>query len=60
MAAPAHVVAYKHSEHGNENDKGVMTCVAQGYPLPTDWFWFKEEETVKKVLQAWEYIYIIA
>ncbi|XP_051232028.1 basigin isoform X1 [Dicentrarchus labrax] len=37
-----HVAAYKHSEHGNEKDKGVMVCVSHGYPLPTDWTWFKE------------------
>jgi len=35
-----------HSEHGNENDKGVLVCVSHGYPLPTDWTWFKEEEGV--------------
>ncbi|XP_037625622.1 basigin isoform X2 [Sebastes umbrosus] len=39
-----HVAAYKHSEHGNENDKGVMICVSHGYPLPTDWTWFKQED----------------
>uniref|UniRef100_A0A8C8A6J7 Basigin n=1 Tax=Oryzias sinensis TaxID=183150 RepID=A0A8C8A6J7_9TELE len=39
-----HVSAYKHSEHGSENDKGVMTCVGHGYPLPTDWVWFKQED----------------
>uniref|UniRef100_A0A3B3BPQ0 Basigin n=1 Tax=Oryzias melastigma TaxID=30732 RepID=A0A3B3BPQ0_ORYME len=38
-----HVSAYKHSEHGSENDKGVMTCVAHGYPLPTDWVWVKDD-----------------
>ncbi|KAM7388439.1 hypothetical protein PAMP_024613 [Pampus punctatissimus] len=38
-----HVAAYKHSEHGNEKDKGVMVCVSHGYPLPTDWAWFKEQ-----------------
>ncbi|KAK1152442.1 basigin isoform X2 [Acipenser oxyrinchus oxyrinchus] len=36
-----HVKAYKHSEQGNENDKGVLTCTCQSYPLPTDWQWFK-------------------
>ncbi|XP_056133969.1 basigin isoform X1 [Lampris incognitus] len=36
-----HVAAYKHSEHGNEGDKAVMICVSQGFPLPTDWSWFK-------------------
>ncbi|XP_059198010.1 basigin [Centropristis striata] len=39
-----HVAAYKHSEHGNEKDKGSMVCVSHGYPLPTDWTWFKEED----------------
>ncbi|KAJ7993065.1 hypothetical protein DPEC_G00268570 [Dallia pectoralis] len=35
------VAAYKHSEFGNERDKGVMVCVSHGYPLPTDWQWYK-------------------
>ncbi|KAM9384182.1 basigin [Pholidichthys leucotaenia] len=39
-----HVSAYKHSEHGNENDKVMLVCVSHSYPLPTDWFWYKEEE----------------
>ncbi|CAJ1060260.1 basigin isoform X2 [Xyrichtys novacula] len=43
-----HVGAYKHSEHGNEKDKGVMVCVSHGYPLPTDWTWFKEEDGTQK------------
>ncbi|XP_041646968.1 basigin isoform X2 [Cheilinus undulatus] len=43
-----HVGAYKHSEHGNEKDKGAMVCVSHGYPLPTDWTWFKEEDGVQK------------
>lgn len=38
-----HVSAYKHSEHGNENDKAVLTCVSHSYPLPTTWSWMKEE-----------------
>ncbi|XP_041746118.1 basigin isoform X2 [Coregonus clupeaformis] len=38
-----HVSAYKHSEHGNEKDKGVLVCVSHGYPLPTDWKWYKLE-----------------
>jgi len=37
------VHAYKHAEHGNENDKAVLTCSSHGYPLPVDWFWFKLE-----------------
>lgn len=43
LTATPHVSAYKHSEHGSENDKGVMTCVAHGYPLPTDWVWVKDD-----------------
>lgn len=39
-----HVAAYKHSENGDEKDKGVMVCVSHGYPLPTDWTWFKDED----------------
>ncbi|XP_057181211.1 basigin isoform X2 [Triplophysa rosa] len=42
-AAP-HVAAYKHSEYGNENDRAVLVCVAHGYPLPTDWSWYKVPE----------------
>ncbi|XP_077389967.1 basigin isoform X2 [Festucalex cinctus] len=42
-----HVAAYKHSEHGNERDKGVMVCVSHGYPLPTDWTWFKVQDGVQ-------------
>jgi len=38
-----HVQAYKHAEHGNENDKAALVCVSHGYPLPTDWTWFKLE-----------------
>ncbi|XP_055077351.1 basigin isoform X1 [Periophthalmus magnuspinnatus] len=41
-----HVSAYKHSEHGNENDKAVLTCVSHSYPLPTTWTWFKEQDGV--------------
>jgi len=43
-----HVGAYKHSEHANEQDKGVMVCNSHGYPLPTDWTWFKEEDGSQK------------
>ncbi|KAM9480095.1 basigin-like [Salvelinus alpinus] len=38
-----HVSAYKRSEHGNEQDKGVLVCVSHAYPLPTDWKWYKLE-----------------
>uniref|UniRef100_A0A3Q3SQ88 Basigin n=2 Tax=Mastacembelus armatus TaxID=205130 RepID=A0A3Q3SQ88_9TELE len=48
VKTPPHVGAYKHSEHGNENDKAVMTCVGHGYPLPTDWTWAKEEDGIPK------------
>jgi len=39
-----HVKPKKDSEHGNEKDSGVMVCVSEGYPLPTDWTWFKEHD----------------
>ncbi|XP_044056577.1 basigin isoform X2 [Siniperca chuatsi] len=42
-----HVSAYKHSEHGNEMDKGVIVCVSHSYPLPTDWTWFKVEDGIQ-------------
>ncbi|XP_016394263.1 basigin-like isoform X1 [Sinocyclocheilus rhinocerous] len=44
-----HVVAYKHSENANEKDKAVLICVSHGYPLPTDWSWYKlsEDESEK-------------
>lgn len=48
-AALPHVAAYKHSEHGNEKDKAVLVCVSHGYPLPTDWTWFKDEDGVRNV-----------
>lgn len=41
VKTPLHVAAYKHSEHGNERDRGVMMCTGYGYPLPTDWKWYK-------------------
>ncbi|XP_041695540.1 basigin isoform X3 [Coregonus clupeaformis] len=49
-----HVSAYKRSEHGNEQDKGVLVCVSHGYPLHTDWKWYKleGEEMLKKHSQA--------
>lgn len=43
-----HVYSYKHSEHGNEKDKGVLVCMSHGYPLPTEWSWFKKEEDDSK------------
>lgn len=43
------MAAYKHSENGNEKDKAVLVCVSHGYPLPTDWTWFKEEDGVRNV-----------
>ncbi|XP_016298143.1 basigin isoform X2 [Sinocyclocheilus anshuiensis] len=41
VKALPHVVAYKHSENANEKDKAVLTCVSHGYPLPTNWSWYK-------------------
>ncbi|KAJ8387793.1 hypothetical protein AAFF_G00150940 [Aldrovandia affinis] len=40
VKTPTHVSAYKHSEHGNEMDKGALVCVSNSYPLPTDWKWY--------------------
>ncbi|KPP63071.1 hypothetical protein Z043_118694 [Scleropages formosus] len=45
-----HVSAPKHSEHSIENDKGVLVCVSHGYPLPTDWTWYKLDDSGKKEL----------
>ncbi|KAK7126839.1 hypothetical protein R3I94_018126 [Phoxinus phoxinus] len=44
VKALPHVVAYKHSENANEKDKAALVCVSHGYPLPTDWNWFKVNE----------------
>ncbi|XP_055073215.2 basigin isoform X1 [Misgurnus anguillicaudatus] len=44
VKAQPHVGAYKHSEYGNENDNVALVCVAHGYPLPTDWLWYKHKE----------------
>ncbi|KAG5847874.1 hypothetical protein ANANG_G00130830 [Anguilla anguilla] len=46
-----HVGAYKHSEHGNEGDKGALVCVSHGYPLPTDWAWFKLVEGSEQAIE---------
>ncbi|XP_015221120.1 basigin isoform X1 [Lepisosteus oculatus] len=42
--------AYKHSEHGNERDKGALTCVGHGYPLPTTWSWYMMQDDEKKAI----------
>uniref|UniRef100_A0A8C7MJV4 Basigin n=1 Tax=Oncorhynchus kisutch TaxID=8019 RepID=A0A8C7MJV4_ONCKI len=44
------VSAYKRSEHGNEKDKGVLVCISYGYPLPTDWKWYKLEGEDKSAI----------
>uniref|UniRef100_A0A8C6T0M7 Basigin n=1 Tax=Neogobius melanostomus TaxID=47308 RepID=A0A8C6T0M7_9GOBI len=38
-----HVSASKHSEHGNENDKVVLTCTSNSNPKPKDWTWQKKD-----------------
>lgn len=51
--APPHVKPYKESEHGNEDDKGVLVCVSHSYPPPTDWTWYKvgeNDETEVRIL----------
>lgn len=47
-----HVAAYKHSEHGNEKDRVVLTCVSHGYPLPTDWSWAKGADTPVPIING--------
>lgn len=43
-SAVPHVGASKHSEHGNEKDKGVLVCVSHGYPLPNTWVWLIKDD----------------
>lgn len=49
LSAAPHVGAYKHSEYGNENDNVALVCVGHGYPLLTDWTWFKLDKDETKV-----------
>ncbi|KAJ8277303.1 hypothetical protein GJAV_G00073760 [Gymnothorax javanicus] len=55
-----HVSAYKHSEHGNENDKGKLVCVSHSHPLPTEWMWYavrgdnKERELIVNQTKKYE------
>jgi len=44
LLAPPHVAAYKQSENANEKDKAALVCVSHGYPLPSDWTWYKLSE----------------
>jgi len=41
VKTPLHVKAKKPTEHGNEKDKGTLSCEAHGFPLATDWVWEK-------------------
>lgn len=53
LLALPHVAAYKHSENANENDKAALVCVSHGYPVTTDWSWYKlgdDESEVNKLL----------
>ncbi|KAL4658924.1 basigin isoform X3 [Arapaima gigas] len=34
------VVASKHSENGNEKDKGVLVCMSHSYPPVAEWKWY--------------------
>ncbi|XP_036371522.1 basigin isoform X1 [Megalops cyprinoides] len=52
VKTPPHVAAYKHSEHGNEKDRGVLVCVSHSYPLPTDWKWYLLREDGEKTAIA--------
>lgn len=42
-----HIVAHKHSENANENDKAVLVCDCHSYPLVTDWTWVKIDDSGK-------------
>lgn len=50
LPAFPHVAASKHSEHGNEKDKGVLVCMSHSYPALTNWSWFKETDGSRTVL----------
>ncbi|GAA6096753.1 basigin isoform X1 [Tachysurus ichikawai] len=43
-----HILAHKHSENANENDKAVLLCDCHSYPLITDWFWEKTDDSGEK------------
>ncbi|XP_023653961.1 basigin-like isoform X1 [Paramormyrops kingsleyae] len=45
-----HVGASKHSEHGNEKDKGVLVCLSHGYPLPNTWVWLIKHDMQEKII----------
>ncbi|KAF5895360.1 basigin isoform X2, partial [Clarias magur] len=45
VTGPLLVVAHKHSENANENDKAVLVCDCHSYPLVTDWTWIKLSES---------------
>ncbi|KAK3561905.1 hypothetical protein QTP86_019029 [Hemibagrus guttatus] len=45
VKSPPNIVAHKHSENANENDKAVLVCDCHSYPLATDWNWIKIEES---------------
>ncbi|XP_060797383.1 basigin [Neoarius graeffei] len=44
VKVPPHIHVPKRSENGNENDKAVLVCECQSYPLVTEWFWNKVTE----------------
>ncbi|KAF4083226.1 hypothetical protein AMELA_G00137590 [Ameiurus melas] len=40
-----HILAHKHSESANENDKVLLVCECHSYPCFTDWTWKKVTES---------------
>ncbi|KAF3708526.1 Basigin 5A11 antigen Blood-brain barrier HT7 antigen Neurothelin Precursor [Channa argus] len=47
-----HVFAYNHYEHGYINEDALLTCLSRGYPLPTNWMWFKQEDNPQTAPQS--------
>ncbi|MCI4383500.1 hypothetical protein PGIGA_G00027230 [Pangasianodon gigas] len=50
VKGPLHIVAHKHSENANENDKAVLVCDCHSYPPATDWSWYKVTDSDKEAI----------
>lgn len=55
-AGPPHIVAHKHSENANENDKAVLVCECHSYPLATDWSWVKIDESGERMVRRMQFL----
>ncbi|KAM9461451.1 basigin [Clarias gariepinus] len=44
------VMAHKHSENANENDKAVLVCDCHSYPLVNDWTWYRVTESGNEMI----------